>query len=419
MEKSEARLIATLESPALETERTNWWIRDRMRFEGEDLIFAGQRVEDLAKRHDGRVMMYDGQRIRSQIALLKGALNRTGQPNRLYYAVKANRFGGILGAVRDTGVVGIDCCSPGEVRLALSAGFAPEEISFTGCSVSEEDIEFLVDLPIRINVNSISMIHKIGWYGNGRAIGLRLNPQLGVGASPGLTYAGPQATKFGIYPDRIEEAVRLADSYGLVIEGVHMHVGSGWLREGTPRFLAAMERMVELAAGIGKPLKYVNVGGGLGVVHGPDDKPVDLDTYAHGVATTVRRYLGADVEICCEPGDFLVNDCAVIAATVTEVEEKGGLLFVGLNIGFNANPQAAHYGFVPELVHAHRGPTPSDARCHVVTGNINEVIDVFNPAAPLPNVKEGDVLAILNVGGYSSSMRSAHCLRDLPVEIML
>lgn len=419
MEKYEARPDSTLESPALDSERNNWWIRERMCFEGEDLVFAGHRVEDLAKRHGGRVMAYDGDRIRDRVTTLKRALDRTGQPNRLYYAVKANRFGGIVGAIRDTGVVGIDCCSPGEVRLALAAGFAPEEISFTGCSVSEEDIEFLVDLPIRINVNSISMIHKIGWYGNGRAIGLRLNPQIGVGASPGLIYAGAQATKFGIYPDRIEEAVRLADSYGLVIEGVHMHVGSGWLREGTPKFVAAVERLVELAAGIGKPLRYVNVGGGIGVVHGPDDHAVDLDLYAGSIAHAVRKYLGDDVEICCEPGDFLVNDCAILAATVTEVEEKGGLLFVGLNIGFNANPQAAHYGFVPELLHTHRGPTPRDARCYVITGNINEVIDVFNPAAPLPTVKEGDVLAILNVGGYSSSMRSNHCLRDLPAEVMV
>lgn len=403
-----------IEAPSVSPRQ--WWSRDRLHYDGDDLVFAGHRVADLVDQY-GPIMAYDTKRIRDRIQTLHGALSRTGQPRRMYYAVKANRFGPVVAAVRDTGVCGIDCCSPGEVRLALASGFRPEEISFTGCSLSHRDVAELVDLGVRINANSISMIHKLGHHGTRSAIGLRLNPQIGVGASPGLTYAGATATKFGIYPDRVEEAVRLARSYGMRIEGVHMHVGSGWLREGAATFARAVERMIAIAEPFGEDLRYVNVGGGIGVVHGPDDQAVDLDAYASVIAGTVRRSLGADVEICCEPGDFIVNDACITAATVTEVEEKGGSLFVGLDIGFNSNPQPAHYAFIPEVLSANRGPSDEDDHAYVVTGNVNEVIDVFNPEARLPSVHEGDVLTLLNTGGYSSSMQSNHCLRALPREI--
>ncbi len=398
---------------------TPWWSRERLRYEGRHLTFAGRRVADLVEETGGPVVLYDTNRIRDRIARLKQALNNSGQPNRLYYAIKANRFGPVVAAVRSTGVCGIDCCSPGEVRLALAAGFKPEEISFTGCSVSERDVAQIAGLGIRINANSISMIHKLGRVASGRSIGLRLNPQIGVGASPGLVYAGERPTKFGIYADRIDEAVRLAESYNLKIEGVHMHVGSGWLREGMPTFLRAVDRLVELASRVGPNLRYMNVGGGIGIVHKPDCQGVDIDLYAKSIAASVRRTLGENVEICCEPGDYIVNDCAITAATVTEVEEKGGALFVGLDIGFNSNPQAAHYGFIPQMLLAERPPMDDREapRTYVVTGNVNEVIDVFNPAARLPTVHEGDVLVMLNAGGYSSSMRSSHCMRDLATEI--
>lgn len=401
------------EAPVVSPRR--WWERDRLRYDGRHLVFAGRRVADLVAEH-GPIMAYDTERIRHRIHSLKDALTRTGQPSQVYYAIKANRFGPVVGAVRSTGVCGIDCCSPSEVRLALASGFAPEEISFTGCSLSNADVAAVADLPIRFNANSISAIHKIGHHAPGRAIGLRLNPGIGVGATPGLVYAGDTPTKFGIYPERIEEAVRLARSYGLRIEGVHMHVGSGWLNDGLPTFSAAVRRLAELAELCGD-LRYVNVGGGIGSLHSDDGVPVDLDRYASVVAGAVRESVGEDVEICCEPGDYIVNDSCITAATVTEVEEKGGVLFVGLDIGFNANPQAAHYGFVTEVLSASRGPARQNARSYVVTGNVNEVIDVFNPAARLPDVHEGDVLAIVSTGAYSSAMQSNHCLRGLPKQI--
>lgn len=395
-----------------------WWQRERLHYIGHHLHFAGRCVQDLAERYGAPLLAYDRQRIQHNVGRLADALARTGQPHRVYFATKSNRFGPVLEAIRDTRRCGIDCASPGEVELALAAGFAAEEISFTASAVSEADIERIGGLGIRMNVDSISMLHKLGRRFPGRRIGLRINPQIGVGLSGNLTYAGTRPSKFGIYADRFEEALDVARGYGFVVEGVHMHVGSGWLARGLETFLRAVARLADFAERL-PDLAYVNVGGGIGVPHSGTDLPVDLDLYAGSIAEVVRGRLGDHVEICCEPGDYIVNDSAILVASVTMVEEKGGEVFVGLNVGFNAHPQAAHYGFVQEIIHAHRGPARSDDSGYLVVGNINEVIDNFHEDARLPDVREGDVLVMLNAGGYGSSMASFHCMRQPARELML
>ena len=365
------------------------------------------------------MLVYDAERIREQVRRGNTALVQSGQPHRLYFALKANRFAPVVQVIRDTGLCGIDASSPGEVQFALEAGFDASQISFTGASLSADDVRAIAAIPMRLNVNSISTIHKLGRSAPGRKIGLRINPQIGVGATAGLVYAGETPTQFGIYPDRVEEALRLARSYDLVVEGVHMHIGSGWLEAGAPTFLRATQKLVALAGRVGESLRYVNIGGGIGVARNAADREVDLDHYGSTVGRLVRESLGPEIEVCAEPGDFLVNDAGVIGARVTEVEEKGGALFVSLDVGFNANPQAAHYGLISEVVHAEQRMTPEKGRTCLVTGNINESIDVFNRNVVLPEVSEGAILALLNAGGYGSSMQSHHCLRALPTEMLL
>jgi diaminopimelate decarboxylase len=375
-------------------------------------------VSELVTTHGAPLTIYDRSRIVANVRSVNAAFEAQDQNFQLYYAIKANRFAPLLDAVRSTGECGIDCCSPAEVRLALASGFAPEKISFTGSSISTADVQAVGHLPIRMNVDSISMMHKVGRLFPGRTIGIRVNPQVGVGLSTQLTYAGSRPSKFGIYADRFEEALEVAAQYGLKVRGVHMHVGSGWLARGMETFMRAVERLADFAAEL-EQLDYVNVGGGIGVVHSAQDQAVDLDAYAAGICRVIRARFGDQVQICCEPGSYIVDDTAIMAAEVTMVEEKGGTMFVGLNVGFNSNPQAAQYGFLQELVHASRGVARPQDREYRVVGNINEVIDNFNEACRLPALQEEDVVVMLNAGSYGSSMASQHCLRETARELML
>ena len=127
--------------------------------------------------------------------------------------MKANPDPRVLAAFRGLGApgspesVGIDACSPGEVTRAIECGFLPAEISYTGTNVSERDLDVILAAEgLRLNLDGISQIERVGRRAPGRTIGVRVNPSRGAGYHAGLEYAGDRPTKFGIYDDRLDEA---------------------------------------------------------------------------------------------------------------------------------------------------------------------------------------------------------------------
>jgi diaminopimelate decarboxylase len=101
------------------------------------------------------------------------------------------------------------------VSLALAAGWKPQEISYTGTNLSDRDLDVILAQPLVLNLDSLSAIRRVGVRAPGRGIGLRINPRVGTGYSPQLTYAGEKPTKFGIYADRFTEALEESRRRGL------------------------------------------------------------------------------------------------------------------------------------------------------------------------------------------------------------
>lgn len=393
---------------------TPWWTRDGLYASSGRLVFGGRDAEELAREHGTPLYVYDPARAEANARRLGGALERAGVRHRLLYAIKANRHPALLSRLRSLGRVGIDACSPDEVSLALESGFRPEEISYTGTNLSDRDLDRILPHPVLLNLDSLSAVRRVAARGRGRRIGLRVNPRVGTGYSAQLTYAGEKPTKFGVYAERLGETLEEAERRGLEVAGLHFHVGSGWLRDGLETFAEALARVAALAGRV-RHLEYVNVGGGIGIPLRESDRAVDLDAYAGAIA----RHLGPlDVTVFCEPGDFLVKDAAVLLVEVVTVEEKGGVLFVGVDCGFNAFGLPVLYRYHQEVVLCRA----ADAEAEIVAtvaGHINEAGDLFAEGCPLPEVREGDVLALLNCGGYGASMASNHCARPAAGEIAL
>jgi len=240
-----------------------------------------------------------------------------------------------LGGPGEPGSVGIDACSPGEVTHALAHGWRADEISFTGTNVSERDLDVLLPAGVHLNLDAISQLERVGRRAPGTTVGLRVNPSAGAGYHDGLAYSGERPTKFGIYADRLDEAVAVARRHDLTIDTLHFHAGSGWLGDGLPAFevaLASATAMARRLLQLGCPLAEVNVGGGLGRPAREHERPIDLDAYA----AVLRRHLGPlGVAVALEPGDHMVKDTAILLGEVVTVEERGGTTFVGLDLGWN------------------------------------------------------------------------------------
>ncbi len=393
-----------------------WWVRPGLDIEAGRLRIAGHDAEALAREHGTPLFVYDLGRFAENARRLQVALTGTGLPFRLRFALKANPMPEVLGVFRGLGEpglpgsVGIDACSPGEVERAIDCGWRPEEISFTGTNLSERDLDVLLGRDVHVNLDAISQIERYGRRAPGRSIGVRLDPGVGAGYNDHLHYSGDRPTKFGIGLERLDDAVAAALRHDLSIDRVHFHAGSGWLADGLPGFEAALVRAVEAVERLraaGCPIREVNVGGGLGAPARQDERAVDLDAYA---AVLSRHLGGLDVIVACEPGDYLTKDAAILLGEVVTVERRRDVTFIGLDIGWNVNCAYFIYRFAQELVVCGTADAP---RTEIVTvaGHINEAGDVFAEDYPMPPVAEGDMVAILNAGGYLQAMSSTHCLR--------
>jgi diaminopimelate decarboxylase len=361
-----------------------WWTRPGLEARDGRLTIAGEDAEALARRHRTPLFVYDLARFAENARRLAAALEATGLETRLRFALKANPEPRILATLRP--YVGIDACSPGEVARAIECGWTPAEISYTGTNLSERDLDAILPLDVHLNLDAVSQIARVGRRAPGRSIGLRVNPGAGAGYHPGLAYSGDRPTKFGIYEDRLDEAVTVARDHDLTIDTIHFHAGSGWLgREGLAGFEEALARVaaiVERLQADGHPIDEVNVGGGLGVQARADE------------------------------------DTALLLGEVVTVEDRGGSRFVGLDIGWNVNCSYFIYRFLQEIVVCRAADAP---RTELVTvaGHINEAGDVFAEDYAMPPVREGDIVALLNAGGYHQAMSSTHCLRPVAEALYL
>jgi diaminopimelate decarboxylase len=403
-----------------ETRPAPWWVRPGLDVVDGRLRVAGHEVEPLLRELGAPLFIYDLDRFAENAVRLRSALRRAGLTVRQRFALKANREPPVLAALRAVGppgspdAIGIDACSPGEVAHALANGWRADEISVTATNLSERDLDQILAQPVHLNLDAVTQIERVGRRADRGAtiapIGIRINPGVGAGYHDGLAYSGARPTKFGIYEERIPEAIEAARRHGLAIDTVHVHPGSGWLADGLESFGDALEVTARVARHLlaeGCPISEINIGGGLGVAARIDEQTVDVDAYA----AVVARHLGSlGVAIGSEPGDYIAKDAAVLLAEVVTVEERRGVTFVGLDIGWNVDCSYFIYRFAQEIVLCHAADAPATNQVTIV-GNINEASDVFAEDYLLPPVAEGDAVAILNAGGYHQAMASTHCLR--------
>jgi diaminopimelate decarboxylase len=396
---------------------TPWWTGGTLRVGASGLEIAGHRVEALAAELGTPLYLYDGARVREQLACLREALSGFARW-RIYYALKANRFPPLLSLLRAEWNVGIDACSPREVACALAAGFRSSEISVTASNLSPADLDSFKRDAVHVNFDQISALRRFGASNSaGTRIGLRIDPmvRVGYGENARTDYSGG---KLGLAPEDLDAALAAARHAGLVVDTLHMNLGWGLrdrdeaaFREGLVILAAAAKRI--------ESLDCINVGGGLGGRLREMDNPLSPERWAQAIRDTfpaAARESGP--LIACEPGTFVVASAGILVTRVTTVSDKRGERWIGLDAGQAVNVYSAHYGLELEMVAVARPLADHATRCNVA-GNINEAGDVFARGRMLPEIAEGELLALLPAGAYGSSMASEHCLRGNFLEHML
>jgi diaminopimelate decarboxylase len=369
-------------------------------------------AEEAARAYGTPLYVYDEDVLRARCRFLREALPIEGI--ELLYAMKANGNPELLKIIRDEGL-GADAVSIGEVLLARKCGFPRERISYNGNNVDDDELRAVAAQGVSICVDALSQLARLARLGHRGSAALRLNPDVGAGHHEHVITGGPDA-KFGIAPHEIDEALALARSTGIAIDGLQQHIGSGILEADV--FLLAVDAMLDSAARV-PDLRYVDFGGGLGVPMRQGEHPFDLAAFAGALAPRVARFRARfrhDVAVRFEPGRFVVAECGTLLVRVTAIKATARHVFVGTDSGFNHLVRPMLYGAHHEIENlTHPGAPPEVVR---VAGNICESGDLFAVDRPVPRPEEGDLLAIRNTGAYGWSMASPYNQRPRPAEVL-
>ncbi|MCL4776061.1 MAG: bifunctional aspartate kinase/diaminopimelate decarboxylase [Gammaproteobacteria bacterium] len=373
-----------------------WWARRRAELIG------------LAREHSS-AYVYDLESVRAAIARLK-AIPGLG---RVLFAMKANSNPAVLREVHDAGL-GFECVSPGEIRrvLELFPGIDRDRILFTPNFAPREEYQFGIEQQVWLTLDNIYPLREWGELFAGREIFLRIDTGHGHGHHEHVRTAGVHS-KFGIPLFELAEARALAASAGAKVVGLHAHTGSGILSHANWQQVA---RLLADAAQDFPQLRFLDLGGGLGVPEKRDGRRLDLG--ALGASLEEIRAAWPAYELWLEPGRYLIAEAGVLVSTVTQTKGKGEVQYVGVSTGMNSLIRPALYGAYHEIANLSRWGEPSGEVVNVVGPNC-ETGDRLGTDRLLPSCREGDVLAIANAGAYGYVMSSRYNLREPAVEIAI
>lgn len=325
------------------------------------------------------------------------------------YAMKANPNRAILEILRDRGL-DIDASSDFEVDRALRAGFDPGRIMLTSQVPSPRLAEW-VGRGALYNACSLYQLERYGQAFPGREVTIRVNPGQGSGATHRVNTGGPTSS-FGIWHEVLDEAKALAARHGVVIRGLHTHIGSG----SDPAVWTRVVHLVLEIAGRLPDVRTVSLGGGYKVARMPGETGTDLNVVgesSHRAILDFHKHTGRSLHVEIEPGTYLVANAGVVVATCVDVVDTGkkGYRFAKLDTGMTEVMRASLYGAQHPIGIA--GAERRRREPVVFVGRCCETGDMLTPApgdttqlAPreVPSPEIGDLVLVGGAGAYCAAM---------------
>jgi diaminopimelate decarboxylase len=380
------------------------------------MMIAGLRATDIAERFGTPCYVTDETAVRDNFRRIRSAF-KPYMPVRVHYACKANAALAILRILQQEGSH-IDAVSIGEVDACLRAGFAPERILYTGVNVSTKELAQLVNRRVHINIDSFSELRRLAHLSTDTPISFRVNPQVGAGHHAHVV-TGAKTTKFGVPKDQILRAYDEALALGFMPFGLHAHIGAG-VQEVAP-FVQLAEVLVgianELEDKLGLKLEVLDLGGGIGIPYRPNDSPMDVNAYAREVCAHIKDKCSAKT-VAIEPGRYIIADSTVLLTSVVDVKVTSEKNFAGVDAGFNTLIRPAFYGSYHHVAVANKFGGKVE-KVYDVVGPICETGDFLAKDRFLPQLEEGDLLAVYDAGAYGFTMSSNSNMRGRPREVLV
>jgi len=342
-----------------------------------------------------------------------------GIPHIVCYSCKANSNTAILKVMGRLGS-GTDIVSEGELYRAISAGIPAGKIVFSGSGKTEEEIRAAIKTQIlMINIESEHELQTIVRVARKMKrqvpVSIRVNPQIDPKTHPYIT-TGLKKNKFGIIWD---DAIRLYNDMKkepyLSPIGISSHIGSQIL-ELSP-FIEAVKSLKNMADQLnenGIPIKYLDIGGGLGIQY-KDELPPNPDEYAGVIKKELE---GTDITLVLEPGRLLVGNSGIFVTKLLYVKKSPGKTFYIVDGAMNDLVRPALYDAYHGIIPTVRKETGKNIKVDIV-GPICESGDFFAKDRNMPELETGNFLAVMGAGAYGFSMSSNYNSRRRAAEVLV
>ncbi len=384
-----------------------------MNIANNKIQFGKHTAEELLDQFGSPLYVYEKETLVRQYERLKDAFKDSDLS--ILFACKANSNIEILKVFKNLGS-GIDAISPGEVFLALQAGFKPEQILLTATNLTRDDIEYVLDKNIIVNIDNISMLEEHGELFAGREVSIRINPDIRAGGHSYLE-TGHRDSKFGLVIEETPRAIALLSKHDAAVVGLHQHIGSDITDAGS--LLESLDKILAVTLTYDS-LRFIDIGGGFKVKYHEDDSETDIADVGSKVSRRFNEFCQKNnrtLRLMIEPGKFLVSESGFLLTKVQSIKRSGKKIIVGTDTGMNHLIRPALYNAYHKIVNASQ---VDGIREKVeIVGNICESADVLGQERDISGPKVGDTLCIFNAGSYGYSMASTYNARMLPAEILV
>ena len=388
---------------------------DFIRLRKNNLCVENVSAFSLTKKYKTPFYCYSLEQLKSNYKKFRETFKKVNP--LICFSVKSNSNLTLLKELKKMGS-GADVVSIGELLKAINAGISNKRIVFSGVGKTEEEIAIAIRKKVLlINVESeseINLINKIAKKNSKKvSVGIRLNPNV-TGKTHKKISTGGKDEKFGlVYVDFINLCEKIKKMKNLSLLGLSVHIGSQ-ITSVKP-FKKVLSVIDKITRKTKINFKYIDLGGGLGISYSQKEKPFDLKQYAK----LVNKFLkGKNSKIIFEPGRFIVGNTAILVTKIIYIKKSNGKNFIILDAGMNNLMR-------PALYNAHHKIIPLKKKGKFAKGDIRfvgpicESSDEFSNQKTFSKIKEGDYVALANVGAYGMTLSSNYNTRPTIAEIMV
>jgi len=396
------------------------------RVRDDSLFIAGHSIASLSAENGTPLYVYDRSTLDLAVTEYKSAL-RAYYPgeSQITYAGKAFLCKAIAQWTQSHNLI-VDCTGEGEIGIAVAGNVPREKILVHGVNKSVADLKTALQYAGTVVVDNLTELKRISELFSDvtlhTSLWLRLLPGVAVHTHHAHTQTGQHDSKFGMTREEILEVAKFCKEHNLPLKGIHFHQGSNF-RDPEP-LIPAIDMALDIAKEIGFAGEWhFCPGGGWGVAYHEDELPnPSIESYVRGISESVIegcQSRGLDLpHLHLEPGRSLVARAGVAIYRVGAIKQRGEKIWILTDGGMADNPRFALYGAkysclpIKEL---NRGPSNKVS----IAGPYCESGDIVIENLPMPELKEGELIAIPVAGAYHLSMSSNYNGARRPQVLML